>query len=191
MNPIHQVRLFIAVPIPSKCKHVLADWIDELKPHFPFRKWVHPEDLHITLQFLGDTPSDSVPRITQALQEIEAASNPLMLRVESLSIFGRPSHPSVLWAGVGGDVESLHILQQQVAGALTPLGFTPEERTFHPHLTLARKFTGMTPFERHTLRDFPVPTSSGSDDLAWKSKELTLYRSHLNKIPMYEVISVT
>lgn len=189
MNPINHVRLFVAVPVPSEIKLAVNDWMAEIQPHIPFRKWVHHEDLHITLQFLGDTLPDRVSLITHALQEISALSNPLWLRVETLGLFGRPTHPSVLWARVGGDLTGLHSLQQRVAGALTPLGFTPEERTFHPHLTLARNYTGMTPFDRNKLSDFPVPPSQQTDGLAWKSQGITLYRSHLNKRPMYEPIS--
>lgn len=189
MNPINQMRLFVAVPIPSEIKLAVNDWMDEIKPQLPFRKWVHHEDLHITLQFLGDTLSDRVSLITHTLQEISSLSNPLRLRVESLGLFGRPIHPSVLWAGVGGDLTGLHSLQQQVARALRPLGFIPEERAFHPHLTLARNYTGTTPFDRHMLSDFPIPSSHQDDLLAWKSQEITLYRSHLNKRPMYETIS--
>jgi 2'-5' RNA ligase len=189
MNPINQVRLFVAVPLPSEIKLVVNDWMNEIKPHLPFRKWVHYEDLHITLQFLGDTLSDRVSLITHTLQEISALTNPLWLRVESLGLFGRPTHPSVLWAGVGGDLTGLHSLQQLVARALTPLGFTPEERAFHPHLTLARNYTGTTHFERDKLSDLPVPSSQLDDLLAWKSQGIILYRSHLNKRPMYETIS--
>ncbi|CAN7264877.1 RNA 2',3'-cyclic phosphodiesterase [Paenibacillus sp. LjRoot153] len=189
MNSMHLVRLFVAVPVPSDIKRVVAGWIDETKPHLSFRKWVHPEDLHITLQFLGDTPSDSVPHITKVLQEIMTVSSPLSLSLESLGFFGRSTQPSVLWAGVGGDVEGLHSLQQQVAAALTPLGFKPEERTFHPHLTLARNYTGTTPFDRNKLSTFTMPNSTLGDLLSWQSNEVTLYRSHLNKLPMYETIS--
>jgi 2'-5' RNA ligase len=188
MNPFNQVRLFIAVPVPSEFKQAIAGWTDEVKPHLPFRKWVHHEDLHITMQFLGDTPSDRIPHITHALQEISAVSNHLLLCVESLGLFGRQSQPSVLWAGIGGNVKGLHSLQQRITDALKPLGFTPEERTFHPHLTLARNYTGTTPFDRNMLSDFPVPPSL---HLEWQSNEITLYRSHLDKRPMYEAISVT
>jgi 2'-5' RNA ligase len=189
MDTVNSMRLFVAMPVPSGIKHVVASWMDELKPHLPFRKWVHPEDLHITLQFLGDTPSESVPHIQQVLQEIMTLASPLSLRIESLGFFGRLTQPSVLWAGVGGEVEAVHELQQQVAGALMKLGFTPEERTFHPHLTLARNYTGTTPFERSKLSTYTIPNAPQDDLLSWKTNEVTLYRSHLNKRPMYEAIS--
>ncbi|KRE83026.1 hypothetical protein ASG89_12885 [Paenibacillus sp. Soil766] len=190
MNPVILVRLFVAVPIPPEIKHVFASWIDQIKPHLSFRKWVHPEDLHITLQFLGDTPSGSVSHINQVLNDILTISNPLSLRVDSLGIFGRSTQPSVLWVGVGGDVEGLHNLQRRVADALTPLGFSPEERNYHPHLTIARNYIGKTPFDRNMLSTITKPNSSLQDLLSWKSNEIMLYRSHLNKRPMYEAISI-
>ncbi|WMT42096.1 2'-5' RNA ligase family protein [Paenibacillus sp. D2_2] len=48
-------RLFIAIPIPSAVKQVIADWCEEQRDQLSFRKWVHQEDYHITVQFLGDT----------------------------------------------------------------------------------------------------------------------------------------
>ncbi|WP_079420636.1 RNA 2',3'-cyclic phosphodiesterase [Paenibacillus ferrarius] len=160
-----------------------------MKPHLFFRKWVHHEDLYIKLQFLGNTPSEKVLLIDQVLQELTTVSSPLSLRVESLGFFGRAVQPSVLWAGVGGDVKGLHNLQKQVTYALTLFGFSPEERNFHPHLTLARDHIGRTPFDRNKLSTLTLPNSSLEDLLSWKSKEIMLYRSHLNKRPMYEAIS--
>ncbi|MGG1550286.1 RNA 2',3'-cyclic phosphodiesterase [Paenibacillus ferrarius] len=188
MNTMTLVRLFVAVPIPPEIKHVVANWIDELKKDLPFRKWVHPNDLHITLQFLGDTPSEDVAPITKALQELSTASSPLSLRIDSLGYFGRSTQPSVLWAGVGGNVKGLQSLHNQVSSILAPLGFKPEERAFHPHLTLARNYTGTTPFDRERLNHFAVPTFIQGDLLTWKTSTITLYRSHLNKQPMYEVM---
>ncbi|WNR46781.1 RNA 2',3'-cyclic phosphodiesterase [Paenibacillus roseipurpureus] len=189
MNSINHIRLFVAVPIPSSIKQAIDTWMEEIKPHFPFRKWVHPSDLHITLQFLGDTPADLAPQIMLALEQISKESSPLTLRLAPLGTFGRPPHPSVLWAGISGDVEGLHSLQQQVVRALIPMGFTPEERTFHPHMTLARNYASTIPFDRTKLSDFPVPSSPEGKGLQWTADEITLYRSHLNRRPMYEVVT--
>ncbi|OCT14353.1 2'-5' RNA ligase [Paenibacillus pectinilyticus] len=189
MNQVNLVRLFVAVPVPPGIKHAFASWIDQIKPHLSFRKWVHPGDLHITLQFLGDTPSGSVLRINQVLHEIMTVTSPLSLRVEPLGFFGRSTQPSVLWAGVGGDVEALRNLQKRVAEALTPLGFSIEDRNFHPHLTLARNYISKTSFDRNKLSTLTMLNSSPEDLLSWKSNEVMLYRSHLNKRPMYEAIT--
>ncbi|OAS14868.1 RNA 2',3'-cyclic phosphodiesterase [Paenibacillus oryzisoli] len=188
MSQVNLVRLFVAVPVPPGIKHAFASWIDQIKPQLSFRKWVHPEDLHITLQFLGDTPSGSVLRINQVLHEIKSVISPLSLRVEPLGFFGRSPQPSVLWAGVGGDIAGLRILQKQVAHALTPLGFSIEDRSFHPHVTLARNYIGKTSFDRDMLRSFTMPNTSLEDLLSWKSNEVILYRSYLHKRPMYEAI---
>lgn len=189
MNPVNLERLFVAVPVPPGIKHVFASWFDQIKLHLSFRKWVHHEDLHITLQFLGDTPSGRVLHINQVLQDIMTVTSPLSLHVESLGFFGRSTQPSVLWAGVGGDIEGLHNLQKQVTEALTPLGFSPEKRSFHPHLTLARNHIGKTPFDRNMLSTLTMPNSSQEELLSWRSNGIMLYRSHLNKRPMYEAIS--
>lgn len=188
MNPVNLERLFVAIPVPPEIKNAISSWIDQIKPHLPFRKWVHHEDLHITMQFLGDTPSGSISDINHVLQDIITVSSPLYLRVGSLGFFGRSTQPSVLWASVGGDIEGLHHLHKRITEALTPLGFSPEERKFHPHLTLARNFIGSTPFDTYKLSTFTLSNPSLENLLSWKSNRIILYRSHLNKRPMYEAI---
>ncbi|MBP3966839.1 RNA 2',3'-cyclic phosphodiesterase [Paenibacillus lignilyticus] len=183
------VRLFAAVSVPDTIKQSLSILCEDIKSELPFRKWAHMDDYHITLQFLGDTPSALVPAISTALRE--AASVPAFeLRVASLGVFGRPIRPSVLWAGVEGDVEQLHKLQQNVARKLKPLGLMPESRSYNPHLTLARNYAGVESFELSRLSGFKVPTTPSGSPLQWTAKAITLYQSHLQRRPMYEAISV-
>jgi RNA 2',3'-cyclic 3'-phosphodiesterase len=96
---------------------------------------------HLTLQFLGETESAGIPAISRALAEAaHAVPGPLEVAYGGLGAFPVPARARVVWAaartpeapGVLGD------LAQAVGAALGPLGFPPEARAFHPHVTLGR-----------------------------------------------------
>jgi 2'-5' RNA ligase len=183
-------RLFVAVPLSSDMKQTLISWSNELKKHFPFRKWVDRDDLHITLQFLGNTPHERIANIEIAIREALALAAPFELVIMALGTFGRPANPSILWAGIGGQTDQLHNLQQLISGRLATIGYKPEERPFHPHLTLARNYNAEEPFDRELLDKFVIPSTPSGDPLHWKTDEIVLYTSHIGRRPsMYEAIS--
>lgn len=189
-------RLFIAVPLDRPVRSSLAGLSGKLKPQFAFRKWTHPEDYHITLQFLGDTDGTTEGRIKAALVQIARRFSAFSLVIEGLGTFGAPAAPKVLYAGVKGDLPALSRLQSAVVEAMEPLGFAREERPYTPHLTLARKYTGSGPFSADRLAAAAGEAAGSSAagcpapplDLA--VREIVLYASHLGKSPMYEPVAV-
>lgn len=95
------LRLFAALPLPRELRDALAGWSrDKLRKTFPMEKWVHPEDYHLTLKFLGGTPADRMPAVREALALVAAGTAPFGLALDGLGTFGRPGLPAVLWAGV-------------------------------------------------------------------------------------------
>ncbi|SEP14127.1 RNA 2',3'-cyclic phosphodiesterase [Paenibacillus sp. OV219] len=191
-NHASSMRLFVAVPLPSEIKQVISTWssILQQQPQFQFRKWVYPEDLHITLQFLGDTRSDRIPYIIDGLRTAVTEITPFQICIESLGTFGRPNFPSVLWSAIGGEVNQLRFLQEQVVSKLSPLGFAPEERPYHPHLTLARKYNSEVPLSPSTLTLHQEPSSAEGKPLQWLSDSIVLYATHMHEQPMYEAVTV-
>lgn len=186
------MRLFVAVLLPDEIKQELSKWSSFLQqqPQFTFRKWVHPEDLHITLQFLGDIPSARIPHIIECLQASVTTRSPFQICIKSLGTFGRPNYPSVLWGSIDGQIDQLRSLQQQVVSKLTPLGFAPEERPYSPHLTLARKYNRDEPFDPSALSHYHAPFSAEEQPLQWQSSSIVLYATHMHRQPMYEAVSV-
>jgi 2'-5' RNA ligase len=79
-----------------------------------------------------------VPAIGDALAVAASGVRPFAIALADAGTFGRPASPRVLWLGIDGDVTSFTALQAAIAGALAGLGFAPEDRAFHPHITLAR-----------------------------------------------------
>ncbi len=131
------VRVFVAVDIGDDVRVVLGREIEALKKTHSKVKWVAADCIHLTLAFLGEIPEERVPEINGALDEVAALSVVFTCEVKGLGWFGAARLPRVVWAGIKED-PALMELQVGVAGALRRLGFVPEDREFHPHLTLGR-----------------------------------------------------
>ncbi|AFC32964.1 2'-5' RNA ligase [Paenibacillus mucilaginosus 3016] len=180
------LRLFAAVPLPDYLKESLGGWISGVKNSVPFRKWVHPQDLHITLQFLGEVEGARTPSIEKALETAAARSRSFRLQLGHSGTFGRASSPSILWVGLDGSLEELRFLQKQVEGAMTDVGFQAEERKFKPHVTVARTYQGQAGWDQTELSRHPLPEACL---IPWQADRLVLYQSRLGARPMYEPVS--
>ncbi len=133
------IRLFIAVELPANVRQRLADVADELRGMGLERlRWVRPENIHITLKFLGETPADRQPQIEDALRAAAEGVASHELTLGELGKFGGRQNPRVLWVDVRGDVDALKALQKRVDAGIAALGFPADERPFAAHLTLAR-----------------------------------------------------
>jgi RNA 2',3'-cyclic 3'-phosphodiesterase len=133
------VRLFVAVdPAPQVTARIDRVLAEDLRPRAPSARWVSPGSLHLTLTFLGDTYDGAAPDIAFALTKVASAHARFSLRFRGGGSFGATDRPRILWAGVEGDLAALAALQRATSAALQPLGYKPEERRFHPHLTLGR-----------------------------------------------------
>lgn len=133
-------RVFIAVPLPDFLKQRMGHWCTEYGRRVKFRKWVHPSDLHITVQFLGDTPAEGMSKLSEELRKDLKGIGTFQLEAGGMGTFGRTGQPSILWAGVQGEVERLHELHKQVTRTTARCGFVPEERAYKPHITLGRNY---------------------------------------------------
>ena len=103
-------------------------------------KWVRPENIHLSLKFLGDVEETREPELVAALKRAAGAGHeprPLTLQITGFGVFPDYHRPQVLWAGVTPD-PGLELLQHGVEQAFAPLGFPTEARAFRPHVTLGR-----------------------------------------------------
>jgi 2'-5' RNA ligase len=174
-----QVRSFIAVELPQNVKDGLAQLKSKLeRAEHPFVKWVHPEGVHLTLKFLGNIPFKQVAEITKAIEEASKGIPPFHLEISGLGGFPNLKQPRVLWVGIGGEVDKLLSLQQNIDLALIPLGFAKEERPFVPHLTLARIKQGASPRERKSFGEL-VASTTFENSYPLNVETINLMRSQL------------
>lgn len=136
------LRLFIAVELPPDVKTSLLEFQERLKRGAQFTgahpTWIQPQNLHLTLAFLGDQKAQCIPPISDAMRTAAAATNGFSLRLKGLELFPNPKAPKVLSIEVQGQVQKLMSMQQLLVEQLEHAGFKLETRPFRPHLTLAR-----------------------------------------------------
>lgn len=101
-------------------------------------KWVRPDQIHLTLKFLGEVPDADVPALCDALKAVAADHEPIEFGVKSTGCFPPGGGARVFWVGVDEPAGALVGLQQACETAYEQFGFAPEGRDFTPHLTLAR-----------------------------------------------------
>ncbi len=174
-----QIRSFIAIELPGEVKSQLAKLRRDLeRTEHRFVKWVDPEGIHLTLKFLGNIPFKQVTEITKAIEEAARDVPPFHLELSVLGAFPNLKQPNVLWVGIGGEIDTLLRLQQNIDSELASLDFAKEERPFMPHLTLARVRQGTSPMERRNFGELAMSAEFGASHPV-DAKAISLMRSQL------------
>lgn len=132
-----RIRLFIALPISEEIRK-RCEALEEIgRQKAPSIRWVDPEQIHLTLFFLGWTDPALQPRIEAQIRESAREAAPFSTQITGLGVFPKPSSPKVFWAGVSNEPPLL-ALQQNLSARMAALGFSIETRPYRPHLTLGR-----------------------------------------------------
>lgn len=161
------MRLFVAIELPDDLKTALG----RLRTDVPGARWVPPEQLHLTLAFLGEVEEETAGKLGERLSLIHTP--PFQLNFSGTGCFPNRHRPRVLWAGLEPHPRLMH-LAAGVHGAVLACGIPQEERPFSPHITLARlKFPAarevdafLDMSQKPELPPFPV-------------REITLFQSRL------------
>ena len=157
------MRLFVALQIPDSIRNDYAALIDDLrrldaKAAKKTPKWVRPQNLHVTLKFIGHTEPAKLDAIRAALAKVRSPYE-IRLSFGKVGFFPNANRPRVIWGGMQAS-ENLTPMARYIDEQTATLGFTAEERGFTPHLTLARLDPpGISrelrvAIEKHSTRDF-------------------------------------
>lgn len=133
-----EIRCFIAVSLTDEIKDSISRKTTRLRKLDADVRWVPVENLHLTIKFLGNTPEESIPGITDRIERIASANGGFTFGLSGTGVFPDPKRPRVVWIGIKETGGRIIKLKQEVEGAMAELGFEPEARTFKPHLTLGR-----------------------------------------------------
>jgi 2'-5' RNA ligase len=125
-------RLFVSLELPP----AIAKHLAELNPNLRGVRWLAPDQMHLTLSFLGDVPGDVEEALKKNLEAI--AWKAFFLPISGLGTFPGKGRPNILWVGVGTGHPHLFQLHKRVQEAAIGAGLEPDLRSFHPHITLAR-----------------------------------------------------
>ncbi len=125
------IRLFIGLELPLETTDLLAD----MSAGILGARWIAPENMHLTLRFIGDIDEARYEDVMEALDGVRAPVFEMTL--ERLGTFERGRIPHSLWVGVRRE-DTLFQLQAKIERAIVRAGFEPERRRFTPHVTIAR-----------------------------------------------------
>jgi 2'-5' RNA ligase len=125
-------RLFVSIELPRSVTKRLA----ELDPHLRGVRWLAPEQMHLTLSFLGNVPENIEDKLKQNLAAIEWKA--FFLPLIGLGAFPGKGRPNVIWIGVGSGHPHLFQVHKRVQEAALAADLEPDLRSFHPHVTVAR-----------------------------------------------------
>jgi 2'-5' RNA ligase len=168
-------RAFIAIDLPESVKSFLSEAQAALKLYGFRIKWVRPQNIHLTLKFLGNTATADTDKITEAMN-LAARNCPIVsLTAKGIGVFPNVRRPRVIWAGLNGQLETLANLQQALDTHLADLGFARDTRAFKSHLTLGR-VKGKIASERmkaaiDKLKEF--------ESESFETDQITLFKSEL------------
>lgn len=138
-HDLRRVRSFIAIELSPGVKHRAGELVKKLKPTGADVNWVSPQQMHLTLKFLGDIQRDDIIPLCRLAQEVAARFQPFDLGFRGTGAFPHTDHPRSLWIGVEEGLEEIRALQQELESVLhDKLGFPKERRQFTPHLTIGR-----------------------------------------------------
>jgi 2'-5' RNA ligase len=132
------LRTFVAIELSRQLAVRLGRLQDQLRGHRIDIRWVRPENIHLTLKFLGATPAADLAVLNQALAGAVRGHAPFNLFLKGIGAFPGFDRPRVVWVGLDGQTAALQALQRAVADALMAIGFPSETRPFQGHLTLGR-----------------------------------------------------
>lgn len=131
------MRSFVAIELPVSIQSVLSDIQRDFKKSGADIRWVRPENVHLTLKFLGTIEESMVRNITNVLQKASGDYSTFTLTLSGAGAFPNARAPRVVWVGTEEN-DMLFDLQRDIEEGLASLGFERERRKFAAHLTLGR-----------------------------------------------------
>lgn len=178
-------RLFIAIKIQPR--ENLLNALETIQQAFATDpiNWVKPDNLHITLKFLGDTPPEDIPSISSRLKQCATALSPFDFSIKNFGYFGNLRFPRVLWMGIEQEEKNIENAFRLIQKEMDSLGFREEKQVFKPHLTIGRiKKMEDTRRLRELESEF-----SGTELQQVQVDSFTLFKSKLTSTgPVYSVV---
>jgi RNA 2',3'-cyclic 3'-phosphodiesterase len=133
------VRSFIAIEIPKDVRDGIVGLQANLKSSAGSSvRWVANDNLHLTLIFLGEVEENFLNKVKEQLVSVVKTVKPFKANLNGLGAFPSQRSPRVIWIGFDKGKDESVDLQASAEKALVTIGYKPEERKFHPHLTIGR-----------------------------------------------------
>ena len=153
--PSELIRAFVAVELAPSLRQAVLREMGDLRSSLgdSALRWLRPEAIHLTLCFLGESPPEKLIEVGEVMTQVCERHPPLTAQVGGLGRFPGGSRPRVIWIGVQESSGGLAAVQADLEVRIAKLGYRSDERSFHPHLTLARVRREVSPSGLRQLAD--------------------------------------
>lgn len=173
----HFIRTFTSIELSYELKQALSKIIDVCKQTQADVKWVKPENIHITLKFLGGITEEQIELVKKQLSNIAMAINSFYMELRGAGTFPEKRIPRIIWIGIDKGKEDLIKCVDLIEKSLCKIGFKKEDRIFTPHITIGRvRSPKNVPLLKNKLNEYE--NISFGNCLA---KEMTLMKSELSR----------
>ncbi len=132
------MRCFLAIELPDDVRNLVAALQEDLRAVARGVRWTRPEQIHLTLKFLGEVPDADIRAVCAAVAEAVGRCAPFDLEVGGTGCFPPGGPARIVWVGMASPPVALATCQQSCESRLAELGFKPEGRPYTPHLTIGR-----------------------------------------------------
>jgi 2'-5' RNA ligase len=134
-----RMRTFLGIDVGEKIRDKLVAFQEELAAVVPDVKWVEPENLHLTLLFLGEVDQREIIDICRAAQKAIEATPAFVMSVEGAGCFPNVRRPRTLWVGVDKGAAEVGAVHDAIEARLLDMAnYRRETRGYTPHITLGR-----------------------------------------------------
>ncbi len=150
------VRSFVAIEVEEPARAAIAAYVETLRRRVEHVAWTAPENLHVTLTFLGGVAAEHLVALAERLAIIAAAQSPFTVTYAGVGAFPSATRPQVLWVGAAApQLAPLAAIVDDAAA--TAVGVERDHRPYHPHVTLGRVRHRERARGREAPRDDPAP----------------------------------
>lgn len=170
------IRSFLAFELPPDIRNEVKRFSTEVKKTGLNASWVKPDNIHLTIIFMGDVDEKDIPAIISAIDPIVSQYGIFDISLGGMGLFPNIKRPRVIWLGLNGDIQGIASLKTDLGKPLESFGIKQEKRPFKPHLTLGRfrKPVIEKAFLKKIIDDYSnIPGPDGKLD------ELVLFKSEL------------
>lgn len=182
------MRAFIAIELPENVKDFLVRIQNQLRNSGEDVKWVAPENIHLTLKFLGEIDEKKLDKIAFILEDIAKNINPFYVGIGSLGAFPKINIPRVIWVGIDKGDNQIKDIVRDLEEEIAKVGIPKEDRPYSCHITIGRIKSDLN--RERLVQDLKTLAGNfGEGNIEFLSDSITLFKSTLTpRGPIYEAL---
>jgi len=182
------MRAFIAIELPKEIKDYLGKLQNQLKTSGADIKWVEPQNIHLTLKFLGEIDDVLLAKINEIIQAAASGRNEFYMRLTEVGAFPSISSPKVIWVGIDEGDKEVKGIAAELEENIAKIGMPKESRAFSSHITIGRSKSALNQVKLLQLLK-ELAGKPAEENLRFAVKKIFLFKSTLTpKGPVYEIL---